>query len=110
MELPINMIVIIAVAVLVLAVIIALFVGAIGGEQNRIVVEQAFTKGCLLLKANQACDPARISDVTIAGYRTTTNGIVEDPTSDGVYFYPKVCNLKGATSEASCAQLCGCVI
>ncbi|MBI4163127.1 MAG: hypothetical protein HY513_05575 [Candidatus Aenigmarchaeota archaeon] len=107
LELPINIIVIIAIAVLVLTVIAAFFTGALGGGTNAIATEQAFQKGCQLLRTVQACDSGRIEFVTIAGYRASQNGITADATSPGVPMLT-VCTLKGASDASTCAQLCGC--
>ncbi len=103
MELPINMIVIIAVAVLVLTVIAAFFTGALSQGVNTIVVENAFQKGCQLAKTVHSCS---ITSFTVSGYRQTVKGIQEDPEGLGVQF-DVICGLKGATGQA-CLRLCGC--
>ncbi len=104
MELPINMIVIIAVAVLVLTVIAAFFTGALGQGVNTIAVENAFQKGCQLAKTVYNCNT---NSFPVSGYRpTASNSIQEDPT--GSVSFSVICNLKGAADQTTCLRLCGC--
>ena len=111
MELPINMIVIIAVAVLVLTVIAAFFTGALGGGQNAIATEQAFQKGCQLLRTVYACNSNSVGSVSVSGYSlTTSGGIASDPQNQVGVPLLTICNAKGAGQDSvRCAQLCGCI-
>jgi hypothetical protein len=99
-ELPVNAIVIVAVAILVLAVIAAFFVGALGTNMAGINLEQAFTKGCEALIRAYNCDENKISDGTIKvlGY--------PNPEDTDTTFY-SLCLQKGY-SASTCAVACGC--
>ena len=110
LELPINMIVVIAIAVLALTVIAAFFTGSIGGGINSITVEQAWNRACTNLKSVQDCSNTNFK---ISGYALAAGGkgIVESQSGPGIDFLT-VCGLKGITTtpETNCIKACGCPI
>ena len=106
LELPINIIVIIAVAVLVFTVIAAFFTGALSQGVNTIAVENAFQKGCQLAKTVESCNSISFP---VSGYRQTEKGIQEDPA--GSVQFSWLCGLKGAANDQTkCLRLCGCAV
>ncbi len=104
LELPINMIVIIAVAVLILVVVAAFFSGQFGTGVNTIAVNNAFNEGCSSLKSVYNCDPTRLDEVQtsfIPSGRSTPALLLE------------VCGLKDKNFIGRadlCARACGCNI
>ena len=108
LELPINMIVVIAIAVLALTVIAAFFTGSIGKGINTFEVEQAWGKACNLAKSVYSCDGT--TDFNIAGYKITGDSITSGGTTDQGVPFSTVCRLKGqdATVLKKCYDFCGC--
>ena len=96
-SLPVNAIVIIAIAILVLTVVAAFFVGGVGPGMQTITLEQAFTKGCDSLVRGNNCDKTKISSIIVTGYPATGDTIP----------FNQVCAQKGYDID-SCARACGC--
>ncbi|MCD6557858.1 MAG: hypothetical protein J7K31_02385 [Candidatus Aenigmarchaeota archaeon] len=98
-SLPINMIIIMIIAVLALLVILAFFMPGWFKQTGTIDVETAFTKGCNSLSILHNCDPDTVEDIIIPGFDHDRNG---EP--DSLY---EVCQLKAAIStHEDCAHLC----
>ena len=103
LELPINMIIVVAIAVLVLVVVAAFFSGQFLGNTDVIAVNKAFNEGCNSLRTVFNCDPGKVGEV-ITSYKATA-------TSNEATLLV-VCGLKDKTLENNpnlCAQACGCV-
>lgn len=99
LELPINVIVVVALAVLVLVVISAFFLSNFFGGAGTIDEAAAFTTGCGSLRA-LGCRPADVNNVCITGYS-------ENAEDKGLGY---LCIKRGADDTAKCAKLCGCVV
>ena len=98
-SLPVNAIVIIAIAILVLAVVAAFFTGVLGGGIATISLEQAFTKGCDSLSRGYNCDVSAISDeIKILNY----------PTEGQDASFSQICRAKLYSTDEACAVACGC--
>lgn len=93
------MIVIIAIAVLVLVVLAALFIGGAGGL-NVAERERAFSTLC----ASQLSDCAALTPATLTtdAYDVNADGVPETVS------LLEVCKLKGLQNEDSCKRACGC--
>jgi hypothetical protein len=61
-ELPVNSVIIIALAIFVLLMLAAFF-GKSGGEIDKTQVNTAFNQGCSQLSSSYACDYTRVNDV-----------------------------------------------
>ena len=102
MELPINMIVVVLIAVLVLVTVGAFLAGQLGGGVGQIGLEQAFGEGCQKLRSVYNC--ARDATVTITSY--TPQG---RPAGSGADFFNDICTAKGfGVDRELCAVQCGC--
>jgi len=88
MQLPVNAVVVISAAALVLAVAAAFFSGQIYTGLNAIEAEQLYSKACSVLRTD--CD-ADLDFVSADGYSLT-----------------EICLAKGIAYSADCAQSCGC--
>lgn len=103
MELPINMIIIIAIAMLILVVVGAYFSGAFGGTSNAISLENAFSQACSQLVSAYNCDTQYMGTIKVnykpSGSATALSKSLTD-----------LCILKGVdmTTLITCARLCGC--
>jgi L-asparagine transporter-like permease len=110
LSLPIEMIVIIAVAMLVLVVISAFFMGGVSGPTNQINIENAFSTGCNSLRA-QGCSNI-MSSINVPGFKQYGNGLT---TTTKISEYnvnmDLVCQLKfGLGKEEQCRVACGCPV
>ncbi len=105
LELPINMIVVIAIAVLVLVVVAAFFAGRIGGGGKEILLNQAFNNGCNTLRFAYQCDANSITDpeFRVRGYPETAPG--QTPVETQFF---EICAEKGYSTPIQCARVCGC--
>ena len=103
MELPINMIVVVLIAVLVLVTVSVFLVGQLGGGTGAINLESAFTKGCSQLTnpVLQNCDPN--TAFTVNGY--TAPGKTPGTPAN---FFTEICPAKGYGTPTVCARACGC--
>lgn len=106
LSLPIEMIVIIAIAMLVLVVVAAFFVGGFGGG-NAVTIEAAFQSGCNRLRLEN-CNYDGISSMTIPGYKVFGDSITTGTPQDAVTMQ-KICDLK-KYSSILCARACGCPV
>ncbi|MBI4174829.1 MAG: hypothetical protein HY517_04235 [Candidatus Aenigmarchaeota archaeon] len=104
LELPINMIVVIAIAVLVLVVVAAFFAGRIGGGGDEIALTAAFNTGCNNLRSVHNCIVGDIPTIRVPGY--APSGEALDPTG---YPFDRICQRKGF-SNVDCARACGCSV
>lgn len=105
LELPLNMIVLIIMAVLVLLVVAAVFTGYFGRNVDVIGLQTAFSEGCNTLRSTYNCAnnfefPVRYQEPGAAAGVTTTQ-------------FSRVCVLKGLTpivsnDPLSCGRQCGC--
>jgi hypothetical protein len=96
LELPINMIIIIAIALLVIVVVSAFFLQNFSGNGNSISIESAFSQGCNYLNEVYGCNASRVNDVCLISYR------------DSSYSLGYACKQKYAKDTLSCTRLCGC--
>lgn len=98
MELPVNMIVIVMVAVLVILAVAFYFTQQSGRGVSAIDLEKAYQQGCIVLKAPAfACDHNKINTVP-TGYSA----------GGTAYSLGNVCALRGIRDSVSCAKSCGC--
>ena len=104
MELPINMIVIIALAVLILVIITAFTTSQVGQGVGNIDVERAFAAACTKLRAQSCVDTA---------LTTITENVQGFPTAQSLI---DLCTRKGfvdaigtTSATAACKAACGCL-
>jgi len=99
LELPINIIIVIAIAVLALVIVSIFFVSNFSGGSDSIGLESALQSGCTNLRALYSCDSTKMTEVKIPNYNI--NG-KQASLAD-------VCVKKGVSDNAQCAQkLCSC--
>jgi hypothetical protein len=101
MELPINMIVVVLIAVLVLTAVGVFLSQQFGGGASGIELENAFGQGCQQLRTLYNCD--RQASFRIASY--TPQGYAA---GSGADFFGDICRLKGIPDHELCAVTCGC--
>ena len=97
MELPINMIVIIALAVLILVIITAFTTSQVGSGVGSIGLESAFAQSCTIYR-NNGCTGS-MSD---AAYSKDVQGLKKGMKLS------EMCTQKGIAPE-KCAESCGCL-
>ena len=105
-SLPINLVVILAIAVLVLVVVAAFFILSTSSGFGSIATEQAYATGCQRLLQAEKCDKAA-SEVIIDGYNPT-NDPANREIGDTLL---TACRRKfsdGTFSDGRCKQTCGC--
>lgn len=102
LELPINAIVVIAIAVIVMIAIAGFFVSGFWNGVTSINEAEAFSKGCASLKALYECKASNVNNVIISGYNPpgTTNAQCR---------LGYLCWRRGASSTGQCIKLCGCL-
>ena len=93
LEMPINMIIVIAIAVLVLVAIFGFFGGQFFSGSDQISSQKLFADGCAVLRNSHSCDQAKINMITIGGKS-----------------FGSVCNGNGFSDTAQCAKACGCAV
>ncbi len=102
---PINLIVIIAIAVLVLVVLAAFFTGALGTGTASINRAAAIDAGCQRLRTIYNCDTSKIDTIDVP-YKKPGD-TVTDPT----HKLREICNDEGLTNTGGvdeCAVRCNC--
>jgi len=102
MELPVNIIVIIAIAVLVMVAIAAFFVTGFWKPVDSINEVTAFSSGCENLRSIYQCKASNVNKVMLAGY--SPSGTTNAKCSLGY-----LCGKRGASDAIQCAKLCGCL-
>ncbi len=100
LELPINVVVIVAITVLVLVAIGAFFLTNFGSGVGTISLEQALASSCNNLRALYGCQANSISSVISQDYKINNK---ECSLAD-------ICSKKGAANAAQCLRLCGCTV
>jgi hypothetical protein len=103
MELPINMIIIIAIAMLILVIVGAFFSGTFGGTVGSISLENALNQACSQLVTIYNCDDGKLGTISVNYKETGQSDATLKPLS-------RLCTLKlgsGYTIEA-CMRYCGC--
>ncbi len=114
-ELPINVLVIIAVAVIVLLGIIALYFGGFIGPAGAMTSEGAKVKYCgILMKNVSGCSTVDPAAILIDDYDANQDGSVSSGTTTGAcgagddnLYMLAVCSY-GATDSRSARAVCGC--
>ena len=102
---PIELIVIIAIAVLVLIVLAAFFSGAFGGSTGTIDLQTAFNSACNKLRNVYNCDQNSVSDVKVS---YTPVGKPNEPNFPLYGGTQSLCGLLSYTTPYECARACGC--
>ncbi len=98
MELPINMIVVVLIAVLVLVTVSTFLAGQLGGGTGSINLEGVFSAECNKLRTFHNCAD---TNFVVTGY-TAPGKTAGTPT-----YFSELCTLKGY-SPAECLIACGC--
>ena len=105
-SLPINAIVIVAIAVLVLVVIAAFFSGMLIPSSLEIQRETAVNKACQTWRLSFDCDPDNIEDATVAHTEPS------DPSRTDPYNVEELCVLLGLAitpeEDNACRAKCNC--
>ena len=97
LALPIEMIVIVAVALIVLVVVAAFFAAQFGTGANTIELQQAKSKACGALLSAYNCDPNAVNTIKIT---------LSDGTSMTLM---QLCQKEGITTKEACVNSCaGC--
>lgn len=94
LSMPINTIIILALALLVLIVISAFFLG--GMNTDSVNIEKGFSDGCTKLTTAKNCVVAEIPNIITSYKVNSANKNLHE-----------VCDLKGM-DDADCAKACGC--
>lgn len=106
MELPINMIVVVAIAVLVLVVTAGFFGGFLTGNINSIELEQAYNSACSQLRNTKNCVARETASIEVQ-IKVPGETVIQKTN------LLKLCEKlnKGADSTGvTCARSCGCQI
>ena len=90
-ELPLNTIVIIAIAAVVLISVFGIFGSQFFSSSKSTDTQRLFARGCNALQNTYSCDSTKISDITLDNTK-----------------FNSVCSRSGYTEE-QCAKACGCV-
>jgi hypothetical protein len=91
MELPLNAIIVIAIAILVLVSVGGFFFGFF--SDSSVDTKKLFAQGCASLRAFHSCDHKEINQINLEN----TN-------------FGYVCGRSGYTDTAVCAKACGCAV
>ena len=105
-SLPINMVVILAVAVLVLVVVAAYFVISAGRGFGAITTEQAWVNGCQKLKQVENC-LASAGSIVIKDYNPANKEDLKN-TGDTLLTACKTKFADSTFADTTCKQSCGC--
>ena len=100
LSLPINTIVIILIAFLVLLVVAALFSGMFSDTEIKMKRQSAINQACQELRSLYGCDKAKMSSVTVKH-----QDIGDKSPKD--YSLARLCDLMGY-DEDKCYKTCGC--
>jgi hypothetical protein len=107
-SLPINAIVIVAIAVLVLVVIAAFFSGMLIPSSLEIQRESALNKACNIWRTSYNCDPDKMNEVTVAHTEPS------EPSRTDPYSVEELCTLVGLIGSSydpddnACRAKCNC--
>lgn len=93
LELPLNAIIVIAIAVLVLVALFTFFGSQFFSGSGQVDIQKVFGAGCTALRFSYACEHSKVNEVTIDG------------TSLGY-----ACSQKGFVDTVQCAKACGCSV
>ncbi len=106
LSLPINLIVILAIAVMILVIVSAWFVGVFTTQQLTAADEDAFRSGCQRLRLDYSCAVSPTT-ITISGYRPFANSPAEGDTllTACIRKFPE----NGRDIDA-CKEKCGCLL
>jgi hypothetical protein len=108
LELPINMIVVIAIAVLVLTVVAAFFVGQTGGGVDTVRFESAFTSACTTWRTAYNCADTNMGLVPV---NFKFSGQTQNANMDQMCKYKILgSTTTGTYSTTDCQRLCGCSV
>ena len=135
-ELPINILIIVAIAVIVLIALVAMFYPAFSGGSSVVTTESAKSAACQILVGPKKCGattprPTNTSEITISGFDANRDGIVGDNQKNTINSgtganFPTTCSSPPATNydhdnlaslcicyysitnERLCKALCGC--
>ena len=115
-ELPINALIIIVVAVLVLLGIVALWMSGWGGGSQGVTIEAAKASGCAALMRDAAgCTSVDPATILYDGGTTSKSAFKFDVKSDGDTTNDNLqvlCDTyygtSGATKASDCRKICGC--
>jgi len=107
LDLPVNTLIVIIVAVLVLLAIIVLFLGGYTGVQT-IDASTALTKACLMV-INNGCDPNKVLDKQVCADILCIKKVDlgNKGSADTVM---TICNATGITDSTACLKRCGCIL
>ncbi len=108
-ELPINILVIIAVAVIVLLGVIALYFGGFMGPAGVMTQNAAKTKYCaIVVRSPTGCQASgtRLWQITINDFDANRDGTVGDNTVDAAM--PSACTVAGGAAHDNLASLLVC--
>ena len=84
-ELPINILVIIAMAVMVLLGLVAIYMGGFGGGAGQIQLNNAKTEACQeLIRAGQCGNASYTSNINVTGFDANKDGSLNPGTGDNL--------------------------
>lgn len=106
LSLPINLIVILAIAVMILVIVSAWFVGVFTTQQLTAADEDAFRSGCQRLRLDYSCAVSP-TEIKIRGYRPYANSLAEGDTllTACIRKFPEV-----GRDENACKVKCDCML
>lgn len=115
MELPINMIIVVAVALLVLITVFVFFLSGTSGGLGSIEKANLRNRMCTALSSGYQCNPANVNSITVTGYKRVGGGIVPVASTATDYSTSRVtllelCQQDGLSDTIACARSCGCPV
>jgi len=105
-ELPINILIIVAIAVIVLIAVIAMFYPAFNSGSSTVGLETAKTQACRSLVVGLKCNTTiALNTIRVDNYDVNGNGFVNEAADN----LDNLCDLKYQTaSDSDCRKMCNC--
>lgn len=110
LELPINMIIVVAVALLVLMTVFVFFLGSTGSGLGSIEKANLKNRMCTALSSGYSCNPTNVNSISVTGYKKSGGGIVPTTEATSRVTLLELCQLDGISDAAACARSCGCPV
>ena len=108
-ELPINILIIVAVAVIVLIALVAMFYPAFSGGSQVVTIETAKSQACRALIANKCPSAASVGVINFdANKNGFTYSVITEAQTNGDTLLALCSNYLQTTLDADCKKLCGC--
>jgi len=108
-ELPINILIIVAVAVIVLIAVIAMFYPAFTSGGGTVSLEQAKQQACRSLSEGYKCSTTiGLNTILVDNYDVSGNGVPNENVDNLLTMCTRIYRISGANINSDCRKLCGC--